>query len=167
MDLSRLIPRKSANTKNGTQNFDLKFRRYKNSDGEVKSYFEMSDKLFNDLELGTNGLIPMVHPDDTSVVILRVVPQKEAVLYKPVKNRDKSAKRQSSVLENDLVNAGVIQEGFGNQFLTLESVEDEMGHKVEGYYMVVNDKTVEDQISTDEDRQEEVVSELEAEVDAD
>lgn len=153
MDISKLVARTSVNSKNGSQDFELKFRRSKIGE-EIKSHFEFSAVKFRQLGLDKdNGLIPMVHPEDSTVVILRVVPEKEAVWFKSIKGKEKSPKRRSTVLENDLMKAGILKEGMGNQKLKLEPVRDLISRIVPDYYLIIADGTAPEIVEEEEEEE--------------
>jgi len=117
--------RKESSLPTKFQEYDnLKYRKMQNKKGEIKGLFYVATKLFESLNLETNGLTHFVHPTNNKVILLGLVDEKDAKYLKKRKDRDKGKTFKSEALEAALNAAGIIDSSAlkKNQFIDLTKV---------------------------------------------
>ncbi len=107
-----------ANTKVGTprgQNFKARYRKYHSEKGKkeaIESKFYISNGLFAEMGLEEKGLKQLNQKDGSGKitnVFLAVVENDEAVILRKTEKGAKGKSFKSTILENDLVAAGILE----------------------------------------------------------
>lgn len=165
LEKSNRVEKTFVRTSNGApreQKFELKYRKSTTEKAGTKTFFRLSNKLFTELQLDKEewGLVQHTitdngEEDGTAVqVAVQIVPKEEATFMKKSSRGDKNPKFTNVILEKALVEAGVLSDEKGNQYIKLVPQDG-----AEGLYELVRDESVEENADEDEDVQEEVAME--------
>ena len=164
MNFENLQGVEKANTKVGTprgQNFKMRFRKFNSNKGKVESIetkFFISDKLWDKLNLDTKGLKQFNDKNAdgkvTKVYLAQVDNEDAVILRKTDKLKEGSKKGRnfkSTLLENALIEAGVLNADIIDTNQRLDLVEAGTDAKGVTFYEIVVDA----EQATDNDASEE------------